>query len=352
MRQATQNTHWLLSKDGTLEGISCGSDCATEHESGIDGLRLALGCKTKFENGLPDRCIQQQPPVLQLFEKPGKSGEPTACLVMGDVRYTTLGESSDPIRQMGLDRTDAISGDPNLSVAWDSDGVVIYATGFEGVNRVREFHRLVSVRDVALGNAFTRATGWHPKASGLVFVKASAVPPELAERALAEDRSNLRLRQAAAKLNLEPELRQAGCRWFALSPRWADETEQSLVFWLNPYEQQDHHAGWFTPEDLRQWAKGYGPVMIDKPLRALAKTQAPVLEQLGRNIRKAGYRSPNLTVVWDDPNKKTFAIRVTHYGSPTPGQPQIDEGIVPLATLQTQFPDPPRAKAAGRKKKP
>ncbi|MFA6407274.1 MAG: hypothetical protein WCV80_01030, partial [Candidatus Paceibacterota bacterium] len=58
----------------------------------------------------------------------------------------------------------------------------------------------------------------------------------------------------------EDELKKAGIGYFALSPRWKDETKKEIVFWLNPREQRENNYGWFSAADLKLWIKGKGPI--------------------------------------------------------------------------------------------
>jgi hypothetical protein len=39
------------------------------------------------------------------------------------------------------------------------------------------------------------------------------------------------------------------------------------MYWLNPREQDIHNYGWFTVEELKQWAENKGPVMMTKKQR-------------------------------------------------------------------------------------
>lgn len=33
------------------------------------------------------------------------------------------------------------------------------------------------------------------------------------------------------------------------------------MFWLNPMNQKKYNHGWFTIEELQQWAKDNGPIV-------------------------------------------------------------------------------------------
>lgn len=51
--------------------------------------------------------------------------------------------------------------------------------------------------------------------------------------------------------------------WYFLgSPR--KNEEGVWRFWLNPSQQHIYEAGWFTLEELKQWANDEGPVIKKK----------------------------------------------------------------------------------------
>lgn len=353
MRQATTNTHWLLSDTGQIEGLSCGADFTSEHESGISGIRDAFGFKARHENGLPDRVAQKLPPVLVLRELKGADGKPEAWLVMASHRYQGLfsfPEGSQPPEEPPFYREVQHSfSSPELRTAWDEDGVLIYASGEKSVGLLKQFHQMVQDKDLALGNAFTGSrSDWHSKAGGLVFVRASAIPQPLVDKALADDQSAVRLCQAAEKLGLDKELKAAGKRWFALSPRWANDQESEIKFWLNPYDQDSHHYGLFSVEELRQWARDEGPVMVDKPLRAEARKLGKDLSKLQQGIRKSKFEVPSLSVVWANEEKTEVGIKVHYYHPNSAKYPLVDQGVFSLQELQQRFlPMPARRKAPG-----
>ncbi len=55
-------------------------------------------------------------------------------------------------------------------------------------------------------------------------------------------------------------LKRSGKEWFSLD-RVEDCGKDGVRVWLNPYEQQIHDWGWFTLQDLRDWAHNKGPIM-------------------------------------------------------------------------------------------
>lgn len=70
------------------------------------------------------------------------------------------------------------------------------------------------------------------------------------------------------ELDIENRLKEAGKRYFALSPRfhggnWEKRTVFDIIFWLNPMDQRNNRSGWVTVEDILAWADGKGPIPED-----------------------------------------------------------------------------------------
>lgn len=70
------------------------------------------------------------------------------------------------------------------------------------------------------------------------------------------------------KTRIHKILAKSGKKYFALSPRWADDQKKEVVFWLNPYDQDKYNSGWFSVQDLKDWAKDKGKVMKAQLTRA------------------------------------------------------------------------------------
>jgi hypothetical protein len=64
------------------------------------------------------------------------------------------------------------------------------------------------------------------------------------------------------RVRIEETLKKAGKTYFALVPhRMKDE---SVKFWLNPFEQDRYESGYFDLADLLLWADDQGPI-VKKP---------------------------------------------------------------------------------------
>ena len=96
---------------------------------------------------------------------------------------------------------------------------------------------------------------------GLCIAIASRLPEDFKQSMLDSDKDIIALKSAADATGIEKILTDAGRKWYALSPRWKDEAKKEVKFWLNPQEQNKYEAGWYTVDELKQWAKSEGPVM-------------------------------------------------------------------------------------------
>jgi ABC-type Zn uptake system ZnuABC Zn-binding protein ZnuA len=72
----------------------------------------------------------------------------------------------------------------------------------------------------------------------------------------------IRLKKTANKTGIYEILKKAGKSYFSLSPRWNDESKKEVVFWLNPMNQNKYKCGWFNVNDLKDWAKDKGKIII------------------------------------------------------------------------------------------
>jgi hypothetical protein len=85
--------------------------------------------------------------------------------------------------------------------------------------------------------------------------------PKAAKKEWADaDRLDNKVRREFKRTRVENLLRKKKKGYFSLSPRYNKSGE--LVVWLNPFEQSKYNSGWFTIQDLRDWARDKGKVII------------------------------------------------------------------------------------------
>lgn len=227
-------------------GINLSADYCSEHEWGIAEIKSALGIPvdtTLPENqGIRGRTITKFNPALFFFQK----RKTHTCLTFERHFDAPLGW-----KNRELDSKPEV-----IAAAWSEDdfGIVV-----ENANarRLKELFEAFKRLDVAIGIG----AGGPFQNGGLSLVIASRFPAEANEELKAADEDHRQLLLAAKATGIAEELKKAGKKYYALSPRWKDDTKKEVKFWLNPEEQGENSAGWFSAADLRLWIEGRGPVL-------------------------------------------------------------------------------------------
>lgn len=282
MHQACSGKGFMEGDDGTLLGLKLGFDFCAEHEQGTARLARRLGVPhVDLPIGITDRLVQPSPAGL-VFEKgvhtfPARRASrrgpavkalkvPTATLAMPDsdgMPANCFPTPSDPTTSWHDPERDW------LYCAWDCEEFGVQAVGEKNVTRLERLHQAFLSGDVAMGLPWSKGF----LRGGLTFVIASAVGDDDREAIKARDLDHKHLIDSVAASGIEQELAQAGRKYFALAPDWADEGKTQLRFFLNPCWQDRHNHGWFDLADLRDWKEGRGVVMggtlLDTELKRL-----------------------------------------------------------------------------------
>lgn len=269
MQPASPTETAILHDDaGRAYGVVLGGDYTSEHESGTRRLKTRLG----IPHGRIRFAEMRSTVVPDMIGH--DKGERKENLLGDDGPETRMSRSS----WMWLGRTNSkdvqhvtrrYGGAEKVHGAWDDASFAVRGWGDEGMAVVDLLREGVADKDVAVwiggtGNVFGRG--------GLVVVRHSMVPREQAAVFDATVEDAIRLQSAALATGVEERLKGAarlkdgvyGIPWFALSPRWRGDNDRPsahpVVFWLNPTRQEANNHGWFTVEELDQWAIGEGPV--------------------------------------------------------------------------------------------
>ena len=348
MRRATKDTGWLIQPGGTEPyGFSLGFDFCAEHEAGTPYLKAALGIVQKhIPIGVEDRTVTKVPQELQFFEheagvrdKRVKKTMPAALLYCCDV----FDYSSAPVdlRERALklgvgfdvDFTDPKWYDPakhDVVVAWSGhSGFAVHVRGEANVQRLKTLFEAFKECRVSLADASNQA--FSRKALALVMNK--RLSPEMLSTVREKDLEYLRLHQAKDATGVETLLREKGKRWHALSPAWREGEGSELIYFLNPWEQKKYAYGWFTTEELRQWAHDSGPVVDHNAIEALVKMQdVDWAYHLRAGLHEAGVVQRVFeSFVWMDEAKTQAGVRLL---LSTASQSVLSEGIHSLASLE------------------
>lgn len=265
----TNEPKWVLDEGGGLLGLAMGSDFCAEHEWGTKALRETFGLPGDEVDGLERRRVRVIPEQLFFMEAKthtvlGLNPQSLTPPATYFAREVTAGELTKPGEWHPEERR-------NLACAWDEKSFGAVAWGKKrGPDRSRL--RLLYDAFRRLDVAFWANVGPFHMGTGLTLVIASKVPARYSDAMLEADVDHKRLLRAASETGIEEELKGAGQSWFALSPAWSKsfktvirgrkeeivKTEHPVMFFLNPRDQRPHNHGWFTVEQLRDWAAGRG----------------------------------------------------------------------------------------------
>jgi hypothetical protein len=278
MRRAHNDTQWLVDANGQLQGVALGFDFCSEHEWGIKRIKEAFSVPNKeFPMGIGDRQIGGLPDDLMIFreftetlkskgEKRGKK-EPFALLAYAQMG-TWCKDPAENLKDRALDSArpfDYSTKVSNLGAAWDENSFGIVVKGEADIAKLRELKAAFERNDIAIAPG---KQGGFDRSHGLTFVIISRLEPEVFTTVLAADKDHKALMEASEATGIQKRLKTAGRRYFALSPRWANEEKTEVKFWLNPMEQHMYNSCWCTVQDLNDWIAGKGKIVKEEPKEA------------------------------------------------------------------------------------
>lgn len=282
MRRANQNVNVL--RDGESILLSFGFDFCSEHEWGTDRLKRALG----VSGDKADLTVQRYAVTgatadnLHLVEADATVMDYSArrSRKVKHARLYLIGGDARPYKQTWAEFATGYRESypkPDKPEAFWDERAFMFLVPAEGedAQTVRDIHSAMMAGDALLYQAGSS----NPfGGSGLVIVRRSTIPAELVETMEAGFRDQAALQKASDGIGIRKRVEDWGRKkgtfgpaFFALSPRWVfenrkAETKHPVIYWLNPYDQQNNNAGWFTVEELELWMKGKGPI----PKRAAA----------------------------------------------------------------------------------
>lgn len=352
MRGSWQEKGWLFDPVGKLVGLRLGAGGCAEHEMGVRPLSAALGIPVKeYPIGIPDRTSTICPKELTLIEylhKPRdkrRKGVPAAVLFYVPGLQSEGRTLEERLHSCELSFTSE-EGDrwhderSDVVCAWSHGEFGINVRGAENIARLKELHEAFLHLDIALGQPTARGF----LRNGLSFAIASHIPLDDAINIIDADRAHRRLQEAVKASGIRELLTAAGKRWHALSPDWYDrDKEEGLLFFLNPFEQRSYRSGWFSLEQLKQWAENKGLVLKDARLEAFDKEQRDWQIKLldGLNHAGLGIRT-HAILTWVDEAKTQVGV----YLRPSlRSKEALPEGVYTFDDLMAKYPRPAAERA-------
>ena len=274
-------------RPGEAWGVVLAGDYTAEHEHGITSLLSRFGIEEKGIM-LEGRSMADGGRELKIVS--GSKTEthfvpaPTAKNSNRQARKKAVSKI-DGLSTYGhheklsdiLDRNMRYDFEKDITGAWDNRDFSLVAWTKEAKTFLKDLVDAFAAGDVAM---WLGSAGNNPFArDGLVIAIASRIP-EKGKATLNERDDNARLlTEAVEKTGIKDLLRKAVEQgkiqsqpwleypWHALGPAWTrpeDGSKYPVKFFLNPGNQALYNHGWFTVEQLKEWAKGKGPVIKQK----------------------------------------------------------------------------------------
>lgn len=255
MRRSFQGTQFMFDDNNNFVGVSLGADYCAEHEWGIEELKNMFG--------LPNNCFEKK-----IFGIEARRNSQVQNLYFSDIPrvgsllicYRSWNENITINELYKQWKNQLYFGqDENLVCTWDSKSFAILVKK-ENKKYLEELYNAFQKKDIAFGLGKSNPFG----GGGLIITIISKLPKNVLKEMKQEDEDYYNLQKAAEKTGIYDILKKAGKKYFALSPRWKDETKKEVIFWLNPMQQHIHNFGWFSVDTLKLWAKDQGPIMMKK----------------------------------------------------------------------------------------
>lgn len=269
----------FIIRNGKLVGFAFGYDACAEHECGLRPLMQAFGLKkiqnktsgvldklfpSKPEYGLATRVATQLPPVVLHGVRTVDGVDVSYLIVDAEKRSFRDGQV-----QYQVERVHRSYRKPTIefSSAWADDAFVICGSG-PAAAYIDQIHVAIQSHTIALGSTRPNLTS----AGGLCLYLVENFPAdefaawEAEERTATEELQAHKARWHKEASDVIPLLKSAGKEWFSLTAENANANffvgdDGQLRVWLNPCQQNVNNSGWFTADDLRQWAVNEGPVV-------------------------------------------------------------------------------------------
>jgi hypothetical protein len=267
-----------------LVGVCLSSDSCSEHEWGIDAIRGLLGVEPGAEFGIERRRIRKTPQDFLRWHdfKDGSAG----FGLQGHYGWEKVeqtaparsGRRVGPVYKSGPRKGELKYGPSvkgiyevkGIAAAWDEKSFFVRAA-VDSISKLREIWEAILAGDAAIWIAGGGPFGGH----GLFIMIVSRIPPEYLSQMAENDREVHEVAEYHASSGIEDLLRAAGKKWFSLKPQRFPNglrTQRSkpdyvvppsggIAWWLNPQDQRNNEAGWYSLEDLQAWARNEGPVI-------------------------------------------------------------------------------------------
>ena len=280
MRRGREGSVWRDEVTGKAVALNLGADFCAEHEWGIEGINRMLGIDKPEEIDLRSTSLDAILEFLRI-KSPAKLG----------IAARTMSSDYVPIHNLDSKGVVVVSGfgkGKKSHTLWSFSIVSEWTKNHFDFSNVRENYyspereelvghwsendACVFIEDRSVVEDFIEAfkkkdiTVWLGgggvfQNSGLVIAIASRLPEDFKKNSIDSDLDQFNLTKAAASTGIHKTIENANLSYYALSPRWKDESKKEVSFWLNPRDQHKYNSCWCSVDDLILWTKGKGKIV-------------------------------------------------------------------------------------------
>jgi len=254
----------FLERNGKLAGVALGADFCAEHECGIKELKRNFG--VNIDSSL--KGLEARKTTICPFNLIFNKTRTEAILILVDQfdfdwqinkNNQTIEDVANLYKKNGELVIYRGSGN-KFSAAWDSRSFGILVKTKSNIEKLEKIFEEFKKNNVVVNIPYS---GSPFKNNGLTFVFLDAFTKEEKDQWLEYDLSKIKLDKFVEDTNIVERLKKAGKYYFALSPKWENEKENNVIFWLNPMEQSKNNYGWVTLQDLENWINDTGKISIN-----------------------------------------------------------------------------------------
>lgn len=249
MRRAGYNSSFIFDNN-VLVGVILEADFTAEHEFGINNLKEAFGITENPRRfGIKNRVAHQVPKHVYYQE----NNEYAVLMVLKSWHRDANCCFKLYDNELYLDN--------GFAGAWDGSSFGIKVTK-ENIPYLKEIYHAILDKNIIIMIGGKSQNLYR----GGLFIGILDKIPETAKIDLYNsDRDWYNLTCDAKKTGIYQKLEKAGKKYYALSPAYTNKnnTKYKVHFFLNPREQHLYNFGWFTVEELEDWAQNKGPVCKD-----------------------------------------------------------------------------------------
>jgi len=265
MRQAFNGKIWKGDND-KLIALNLGADHCAEHEWGISPIQNQFGINPSLL-GIKGRQITKGSDKvrkvlveMENWSKSNKSTKRAKVKLYGIVVESKYALTDDPEKD---DFSWVLK-----PAFWDQekDEIKGYWSDSRFLALVQEEAIIDQLIEAFNQNdiAFWIGGGGPFQNGGFVIAIVSQLSDEFKQSMLEADEDANLLEIEADKTGIPEILKKADKKYYGLSPRWADDEKKEIKFWLDPQEQHIYQYGVYSVDELKQWAKNEGPIVIKK----------------------------------------------------------------------------------------